>query len=196
MIAALCLFMLLAAGDAWQVSHHRNDQVGSIQPPTQTDFGDWGQAEYCNDGSYAYGFKMNVGHTNSDDDTGVNGVVLFCKPTKPDENAQIASMYKMWGKWHPVLECPGDSTYLTGVSIKSQPKQGFRTDDTAANKFQFTCKDGTKLKGVGGPHGEWGNQVNCPSNSAICGIKTQVENYQKYGDNTALNGAIFYCCST
>ena len=45
--------------------------------------------------------------------------------------------------------------------------------------------------------GEWGDwSDSCPSNSAICGISTNIEEYLGYGrDDTALNDAKMYCCS-
>ncbi|KXJ18723.1 Vitelline membrane outer layer protein 1-like [Exaiptasia diaphana] len=135
MIAPLCLFMLFAASDAYHITHHRDDQVAILEPSTKTSWGDWRQAEYCNASSYAYAFEMNVGNPKQpDDDTGVNGIVLLCRPRFPNQNYQIASMYKNWGKWQKKLSCPGQSNFLTGVSIKSQSKQWHR-DDTAGKNM-------------------------------------------------------------
>ena len=45
----------------------------------------------------------------------------------------------------------------------------------------------------------WGTKsawTDCPSGTAICGIKTKVEGFQLGGgDDTGLNQAEFYCCN-
>jgi len=56
--------------------------------------------------------------------------------------------------------------------------------------------DGAILEPVGGPFGTWSHWEMCPENTAICGVKTQVElpGDLQGDDETALNGVTFYCC--
>lgn len=67
-----------------------------------------------------------------------------------------------------------------------------------ANSYDFECRskagDTVKLQGKGGPEGIWGDWAYCEPGDYICGLKTQVEENQGWGDDTALNGARFNCC--
>jgi hypothetical protein len=64
------------------------------------------------------------------------------------------------------------------------------------NNFDFRCNNGNTVSGVGSIYGAWSEWVQCPTGSAICGVKTQVVDQLASGDDTALNQATFYCCST
>jgi hypothetical protein len=68
---------------------------------------------------------------------------------------------------------------------------------------KFKCRDfGSVYKsfelasppghGLYGQIGDWSES--CPPMSAICGIKTRVEQPLPDGDDTALNDVEFYCC--
>jgi len=46
--------------------------------------------------------------------------------------------------------------------------------------------------GEWGEYGEWSES--CGANSAICGIRTKVEENQHGLDDTTLNDVIMYCC--
>ena len=61
----------------------------------------------------------------------------------------------------------------------------------------MVCTNGITLKGNGGEWGTWSTVESCPVNTAICGIRTQIEPYQGSAttdDDTALNGVEFFCC--
>uniref|UniRef100_A0A8C5QU58 Vitelline membrane outer layer protein 1 homolog n=1 Tax=Leptobrachium leishanense TaxID=445787 RepID=A0A8C5QU58_9ANUR len=96
----------------------------------------------------------------------------------------------MWGDWTSPFFC--SNGYLVSFSMKVEPPQG-SGDDTAVNNFKFRCSDGQEIEGVGLPWGSYGGWSDSCTNG-ICGVKTKVEGYQWFGDDTALNDAIFYCC--
>lgn len=77
------------------------------------------------------------------------------------------------------------------------------TDNTGANYVRFKCRyfkdeySGLDLSvspgsGSYGYYGEWSQA--CPVNSAICGIKTKIEDKKGIFDDTALNDVEFFCC--
>lgn len=83
-------------------------------------------------------------------------------------------------------------------------QQGVFRDDTAANYVKFKCRDLAHSSnayelvkppgyGLWGEYGGW--SAKCPQNTAICGLRTKIEQRQKlFIDNTALNEVDFYCC--
>ncbi|KAH0625146.1 hypothetical protein JD844_033298 [Phrynosoma platyrhinos] len=89
------------------------------------------------------------------------------------------------------MRCPQGN--LNAFTLNVEPPKG-AGDDTAANNIQFSCTDGSKLKGEAkewGKYGEWSKQ--CPA-GGICGIQTKVEPPQGIRDDTALNDVQFFCC--
>ncbi|XP_031552365.1 vitelline membrane outer layer protein 1 homolog [Actinia tenebrosa] len=193
---ALLFFLVITC-----VTGLRSDYVTSISPHANTGWGSWGRADWCPFGHYAYGFQLKVeGNQGGGDDTAVNGIRLHCRSACHKFGGDITSSVMVWGNWENSKYCSWNN-FLMGVSMKSEPHQGRRGDDTAVNNFQFLCQSIYRhhaihtLTGHGMPWGHWSSPVHCPKNSYICGIKTQVEGFQgRRGDDTALNDAIFYCC--
>lgn len=77
-------------------------------------------------------------------------------------------------------------------------------DDTEVNYVKFLCQDlesETQQYELARPpgHGHWGDygewSETCGAGSAICGLRTKVEDNQYGTDDTALNDVIMYCCS-
>ncbi|CAF3414537.1 unnamed protein product, partial [Rotaria sp. Silwood2] len=81
--------------------------------------------------------------------------------------------------------------------------QGTADDDTSANGFKSRCWNGkpgnfsnVSVEGKSsGPWGIWKSEAVCPEGSAICGISSKFQESQGSGDDTAMNGAFFKCCS-
>ncbi|CAF2907203.1 unnamed protein product [Rotaria sp. Silwood2] len=70
-------------------------------------------------------------------------------------------------------------------------------DDTAANDSRFTCTSGKTIQAPNGaPWGDWGSWAECSQSTAICGFAIRFEPDVRGGDDTAMNGARFACCST
>ena len=69
-----------------------------------------------------------------------------------------------------------------------------------ANGYNFKCRLVASipltytLYGNSGPWGTWSAWKECPKGTAVCGLKTRVEE-DGGRDHTALNDAIFYCCT-
>ena len=78
------------------------------------------------------------------------------------------------------------------VQLRSEASCG-DCDDTAANGLRFVCTDGNWKYPGDGYWGEWSSTEYCPSGSAVYGMRTQVEGKQGKRDDTALNGAKFFC---
>lgn len=57
----------------------RSDYV-TISPHANTPWGSWGNAQFCPDEQYAYGFQLKVqGELRGGDNTAVNGIKLHCR---------------------------------------------------------------------------------------------------------------------
>ncbi|XP_042316935.1 vitelline membrane outer layer protein 1-like [Sceloporus undulatus] len=150
-------------------------------------WGDWGKEDFCTDG-YARSFAIKAQKKQgAKDDTGLNAIRLIC------ENGQeIQSTVGQKGTWSRVYKCPEGN--LMSFTLNVEPSRGKMGDDTAANNIQFSCTDGTILKGEAkewGKYGEWSKR--CPA-GGICGIQTKVEPEKGAGDDTALNDVQFFCC--
>ncbi len=179
----------------------RQDLVQWIESTRVTNWGDWGGADFCPEGSYATGFNLKIeSYQKGGDDTALNAVKLICTNLK-DGNFQkeIMSSQGVWGDFRGRKDCPNGLG--NGFELRSEPSQGGRRDDTGAVDFNLICAntDGTSANVRGGEmltFGEW-KTINrmCPSESAICGIRTQVERPQGgRRDDTALNNVDLACC--
>merc|ERR1712029_1088156 len=84
----------------------------------------------------------------------------------------------------------------SGVQIREETKDKSKhLDETAGNNVNMACSHGSVLPGDGGDFGTWSDFEVCPENTAVCGIRTLVEDPQGvFTDDTALNQIILYCC--
>ncbi|XP_031555991.1 vitelline membrane outer layer protein 1 homolog isoform X2 [Actinia tenebrosa] len=194
---AMLFYALLLCLASWSVDA-RSDYVGSIQPHTYTSWGSWGHEDWCTEGSYAYGFTLNVeGQQGKGDDTALNGIKLHCRTYCGAHSNSITSSVMIFGNWQQTKNCPAGN-FLKGAWVRSE-RQG-SVDNTAVNNYDFLCEHFHytshiyHLQGNGMPWGSWTARQECPTGSYICGLKTQVEPSQGRGDDTALNDARFYCC--
>ncbi|XP_074427467.1 vitelline membrane outer layer protein 1 homolog [Larus michahellis] len=153
-------------------------------------WGDWGDPEFCPKGTYANGFQLKVEPRKGffGDDTGLNGVRLFC-----GGRGTVTSSEGPRGAWSLPMTCdPGH--HVVAFRLRVEPPRGL-WDDTAANNMDVTCSDGSVLEGLGGLAGTWGNwSVPCPQ-GRVCGLRTRLEPPQRGGDDTGLNDLRLFCCA-
>lgn len=172
--------------------------------PNSGNFGWQSCVHWCPAGSYAYSVQVrSEASLGGGDDTAMNGIAMDCYHKFPDINGNavytgtITSAVGPWGNWGTRPVCPWLSTPLvSGRAVNLEGSQG-SGDDTALNKITATCSNGTLLQPSSAT--SWGVSVApddpCKPGTAICGIKTQLEGNQGSGDDTSLNGAVFYCCA-
>ncbi|XP_070607635.1 vitelline membrane outer layer protein 1-like [Erythrolamprus reginae] len=149
--------------------------------------GEWGPASFCTSGC-AVGFAQKVEkHQPAGDNTAVNGIRLHC-----NDGIEIESKVGPWGEWTANQMCRKGC--LGSFSLKVHSYQGI-FDDTSVNNIQFKCSDDADLRGIANENGKFGPwSRKCPS-EGICGMRTRVEDAQgPFGDDTALNDVVFYCC--
>lgn len=160
---------------------------------------------FCPAGSYAYSLQLKSEKwlQGDGDDTAMNGIAMDCYHKFPDTNGNavytgtITSQVGAWGDWGTRGVCPSlAAPIMSGKVTDLELAQG-GGDDTALNKIQATCKNGTVLQPsarttFGGPIEQ---DPQCQAGSAVCGIMTQLEPNQGGGDDTALNGGVFLCCT-
>lgn len=73
------------------------------------------------------------------------------------------------GSWGGFLECAA-GTKANAFQLRSE---SITLDNTAANNLALYC-EGVRREGSGLDWGDWTDVLNCPSNTFICGIKTQI----------------------
>ncbi|MCX4244783.1 M57 family metalloprotease [Paraliomyxa miuraensis] len=180
----------------------RIDKNGSIVPG-QGNWGTWHPTVYCKPGTYAVGYRMRVesyqggGLWFGNDDTALNSVQLLCKDPATGKTSLISSHDGLWGSWYATSSCPGSNNYLKSARMRIESSQGGgNEDDTAANDVQFGCSQGETIHAPGGQGwGSWNSWKQCPSGTAVCGLRSRVESYQGDGDDTAMNGLDLKCCN-
>ncbi|CAG2215574.1 Vitelline membrane outer layer protein 1 homolog [Mytilus edulis] len=163
--------------------------------------GVWACAEFCTRGHYAIGFRMKIEPPNGDN-TELNAIEIVCGSRASDRYGDMASSgQQVWGDWTRETLCPPNA-FLVAFSLQVH-QYSVNEDSTGANYVRFRCRyfkdefDAVDLNyppgyGPYGSYGEWSDA--CPMHSAICGLQTKVEAHQGYGDDTALNDVIFFCC--
>ncbi|XP_016380017.1 vitelline membrane outer layer protein 1-like [Sinocyclocheilus rhinocerous] len=161
-------------------------------------WGSWGQREMCPTGTYAAGFSLKVEDPiGRGDDTALNGIRLHCvdlfqgSSHSYHDYASVQSDVGSWGRWTDIKWCP--SGFLTAFQLRVEKSQG-DGDDTAANNIMFKCSRGSLLQGDGTNWGDWAPWSQTCEGKGICGIKTQIEEPQGRGDDTALNDVLLFCC--
>lgn len=164
------------------------DLANVISSPRVTDWGEWGDWEYCSDG-YVMGMRLKTEPAQGPgDDTALNGVSFMCgnlgEPQKRlhSPERQIQSSTGRWGTWGVSYECP--SGYAVGFQLRSEATQKGH-DDTAANNLRIFCSNSDPenvnyLEGSGLSWGEWTQPQLCRYGWAMCGIRTQVDSSKGY----------------
>jgi len=168
----------------------------TIYPEFKGLWGDWGKWEYCKEYGHAVSYKIRVQSNQGSwyDDSAMNDICLICSG-----GDVICSKKGYWGK-----EYTSETTCSGGFNefkILFEGKQD-SGDDTAANSIELRCKDSGKWAKTEAyksktSWGGWsGGKPNCPDGQVICGLQTRVEkDHGNWGDDTALNGVKFDCCT-
>jgi len=180
--------------------------TAEITPEAGSSWGNWGNSEFCPSGSWAAGFQLKVEDSCGlmCDDTALNGVKLLCVDSSGFATGEATSFIGGYGHWKNHLKCQPHGgynvSYIHDVQFRSEHETRIdansrHVDETAGNNLNGACLGGDTLVGDGESFGIWSHYVRCPTNSAICGLKTQVESSQGMSDDTALNQITFYCCS-
>ncbi len=105
-----------------------------------------------------------------------------------------------WGRWSDIVFCPKDS-YVGGYSMRVEPPQGRKNDDTALNAVALYCYDraGNMVARIE-PHpgfwGNWGQVANCPKGTYANAFQLKVEPFQGTGDDTGANSLKLFCGGT
>jgi len=163
----------------------------TLESPRLTSWGKWGEWEYCPSGMYAFGMQLQTQSYQGIwvDDQAVTGIRLFCGPVGEDSIGEsITSLVGSGGDFNREFLCAGAAT---GFQLRSEPNQGGVSDDTAANNLRLFC-DGKIKEGDGLSFGDWTEPQQCPPKTAICGLRTQVEEPQ--ADGTGVNNIQVQCC--
>ncbi|CAL8144039.1 unnamed protein product [Orchesella dallaii] len=174
--------------------------MGLLSSPRITDWGEWGEFEYCKEGTYVIGMRLKTEPAQGPgDDTALNGISFMCgiigetqkKLHSPER--QIQSLSGNWGTWGVSYECP--NSYAVGFQLRSEASQKGH-DDTAANNLRIFCSYSMQyLEGSGLSWGEWTEPQLCPIGWAICGMRTQVETPKGHNvDDSSLNNLDAQCC--
>jgi hypothetical protein len=167
-------------------------------------WGDWAPCfSFCANNAFTYEaqLKSEANQGGGGDDTAANGIGLHCfDRTTGADKGWITSRTQQWGGWGTIAQ--------TGNFVTGNPWIGGQAwveraqgsgDDTAFNKLGLYDKFGGQAGGgiFPGFAVDFSTNVfskSCAAGTAICGIRTQVEATQ-VGDDTALNGLQFACCT-
>jgi len=163
-------------------------------------WGSWQQCyEFCPADTFAYAviLRSEPGQGGGDD-TAMNGIAIACyNRWNGAYQGYVTSHAGYWGDWVEwafVNPANTGNPFVSG-RMKIESPQGIG-DDTAANIAQLKCMNGVWIQpDAHTSWGSWNSETACPSGTAICGVKTRVESQQGGGDDTALNGTAFACCS-
>jgi hypothetical protein len=156
--------------------------------------GNWGDWAPC----YEAQIKSE-GYQGSGDDTAENGFALHCfDGFTAADRGWITSNTQKWGTWGAIADSNPyilDNPWI-GALVGFQRSGG---DDTAVSKIGMYDRYGAlaapaRFPGYAVDFTTDYNSGACPSGTAVCGIRTQIEAVQ-VGDDTAMNGLQIACCT-
>lgn len=151
-----------------------------IESPQVTNWGNWGNPEQCPPDTYAQAFQLKTDSYKGrwEDDTGINGIRVYCGNPSNISTRYITSSMGQFGNWGSLFNCyPG---VLTGFQLQVQGPQESYDDDTATNNVRFYCSNSGGsgyMEGDGLHFGSWTEARHCNRGDAVCGLQTQVEPY-------------------
>ncbi|XP_071537829.1 vitelline membrane outer layer protein 1-like [Panulirus ornatus] len=159
-------------------------------------WGSWGPAEFCEDGSYVYAFEIKYEAYSSVDDTGVNGVKLYCRNEHEHDTGYVTSTIGQYGYWQGMRIC--SNGFITGMRGNVLEPQGLFGDDVAVENLEMRCNHSPEIHtGFSGiptfPLGKWSAWSECPTDSRVCGLTLRYED-PVVADDAATTDMIMYCC--
>ncbi|XP_075433769.1 vitelline membrane outer layer protein 1 homolog [Ascaphus truei] len=159
------------------------------------EWGEWGQAEACPDGSSARGFSLKLVETHGfSENTALTAIRLYCVMDIDDQNATlIQSTEGRLGTWISPIWCLHGNLVAFSFKVEHQLGRGDHSEVATAN-IQFKCSDKRNflyfLPLVGSDE-EW--SPTCQF--GICGIRTKVGSPHGHGDDPVLSDVQFTCCA-
>ena len=180
----------------------RNDWVQTIRL-YEGHWGSWSTCpQYCAVNSFAYRVNLKAeAPQGTGDDSSVNAVSLHCfDRTTGAFTGYVTSDKGTEGDWLGTVHFWNESTStpLTTGKLLYQTPQAGNGDDVAGAGLKVnwrTSNSGLTNVPSAAMYGYWRTTQTCPDGTAVCGIRTQVHAPQGSGDDTALNGVEFECCS-
>eukprot|EP01084_Bolivina_argentea_P304732 526373_1 len=185
------LLLILSLHTSFCSLPNRSDYVEELFTSNEDSRGDWSTTIYCNYDEYAIGYDLKVqGPRGVLDDTAANSLRLKCS----DSETLIANLENTNGDWSSIT-CP-NNYYIKSYSSKVEPGQA-AGDDTSLNSISTICNDPLQTiieTSNAGQWGDWSDYISCSNNAAVCGFRQNVQ-ANHIGDNSALQGVRFQCCS-
>ncbi|XP_075433770.1 vitelline membrane outer layer protein 1 homolog [Ascaphus truei] len=159
------------------------------------EWGEWGPAEYCPDGSRARGFSLMLVKTHGvSENTALTAIRLYCVIEIDDQNATlIQSTEGRWGPWTSPIWCLHGNLIAFSLRVEHRLGHGAEIDIATAN-IQFMCSDKQNFLSFLPPVGS-GEEWSPTCRFGICGIRTKVGSPHGHGDDPVLSDVQFTCCA-
>merc|ERR1712192_394397 len=111
----------------WQGEGIQRPYVTEITPDAGSNWGDWGSANFCPEGSWATGFQLKV--------------ELFCAIPDGTDRGEVTSTVGSFGGWKGVHRCSPRGSAIRGIQFRSEAETRLRQqgddmrhmDETAGN---------------------------------------------------------------
>ena len=156
--------------------------------------GTWRDSIYCPDDSWMGGLRLysnTLGISAAGyDKKGLYFVELRCFDTDGALKASVQSLGEDLGDaaWSDDFNCPGKKNFINRFSQSVAPDEG-------VNGLWVGCFGDYKLDGITGYNKIYNPVTWCPSETAVCGIKSKFESDQGSNlDDSALNDIELHCC--
>ena len=172
----------------------RWDFIESIQNNERkgTD-GTWRNSVYCPDDSWMGGFRLysnTIGISAAGyDKKGVYFVELRCFDIDGALKASVQSLGDDLkdAAWSSAKDCPGKKNFINRFSQSVYSDEG-------VNSLFVGCFGDYLIEIIDGYTQRWNVVSWCPSETAVCGVKSKFESDQGGQDDSALNDIELHCC--
>jgi len=171
----------------------------AVDLPNKSGEGKWGDVQNCPDGSFVSDVRLivkKVTDTDTDDETGVNGVEMRCRNKDGTPTGSITSKVLPGGEALEWKTCGNTVNSFIEAADLRDLATGAQSDKVAVTNMYFVCTNGPQL-------GRWkyGDRIfrarysgmgGCDDDYAICGLQTKVLDDAE--DNSGLNDVRLGCC--